>query len=426
MGGSMGKINSGGLSFEDILARVHKVILGELATLGDKGRAHNIRVYAGTASFLDQNTVMVKREHTNPSGGAVRTVDEAGADLVLTSDKFLISTGTRPVHPASVQFDGECVLDSDDMLAGNLKHMPRHFIVIGGGVIGMEYASMINIVPGCSATVIDGRGEVLPFMDRELTQTLRKIMRDDGARFLMGETVAAVARRGDQVVVALDSGKKVVGDAVLYAVGRRTTVEELNLPSGVKLTSRGLIEVDKNYQTGTPNIYAAGDVIGFPALASTAMEQGRYASGHMWGDPVDARLSGFPYGIYTVPEMGMIGKTEQQLTEEGVDYEVGVARLEECAKGQMLGGSAGLLKLLFRPDDLAGGRPLLGVHALGENATEIVHIGQVAMDMGQGLDYFTQAVFNYPTFAEAYRAAAFDGLRRATAARAAAAAATSA
>jgi len=407
--GSMGKINCGGLEFNDILQRVHKVIRGELTTISDQARVNNIRNFSGLATFLDSNTVVVKHD-TNPYSQIQQPYNKQGGDTVLSAEKFLVSTGTRPLHPSHISFDGERILDSDDMLAGKMRKMPKHFIVMGSGVIGMEYASMINIIPGCNSTIIDQRDEILPFMDKELTQTLKKIMRDDGARFLMNESVQKVERCDDTVSVTLESGKVITGDALLYAVGRKTTVDELNLQvtGDLELDDRGLIKVNESYQSTVPHIYAAGDVIGFPALASTAMEQGRMASCHMWGMPLQHRISGFPYGIYTIPEMGMIGKTEQQLTEENVNYEVGIAQMDEITKGQLLGGTPGVLKILFHTET----RKVLGVHCLGENATEIVHIGQLVMDMDQPLDYFVQTVFNYPTFAEAYRVAAFDGLKR--------------
>eukprot|EP00128_Syssomonas_multiformis_P009040 Colp12_sorted_trinity150504_noHs@27776 len=262
-------------------------------------------------------------------------------------------------------------------------------IVVGSGVIGMEYASMFTIIPGSRVTVIDERPDILPFADREVIEALMHQMRQEGARFLLGEKLSSVtctqdarSRTGDRVEVKLNSGKKIVGDALLWAVGRQGNTDTLSLEScGLQVTNRGLLQVNESFQTSVPHIYAAGDCIGFPALASTAMEQGRLASCHMWGDsesyhPMD---SNFPYGIYTVPEISMVGKSEQELTAAKIPYEVGKATFEELAKGQMLGGGFGFLKILFDPTT----RKLLGVHCIGEGATEIIHIGQVCTLSGR-------------------------------------------
>jgi len=394
-GGTNKKI-SGRIQFNSILQRVDKVIKMEIQNLSHQNRVYNIKQVLGTASFLDAHSILVNHD--------------SGGEVFLSARKFLIATGTKPVRPSFIPFDGERIMDSDDFLAGKMQDVPKHFIVIGAGVIGMEYASIVNVIPGCHSTIIDQKSEILPFVDKELTQTLKNIMRNEGARFLLNESVKKVERIGDRVCVELDSGKKISGDALLYAIGREPTTRSLNLNAAgdIQLSDRGLIQVNEHYQTQVPHIYAAGDVIGFPALASTSMEQGRQASCHMWDVPTIKKLAGFSYGIYTIPEMGMVGKTEEQLTRDCVPYEIGHALLDECAKGQMLGGSPGLLKLLFHSNT----RKILGVHCFGENATEIVHIGQVAMDMDLSIDYFIQSVFNFPTFAEAYREAAENGLRR--------------
>ncbi|GMF65472.1 unnamed protein product [Phytophthora lilii] len=350
---------------------------------------------------------------------------------VLTADKFLVCVGTRPARRPDIPFDGETVFDSDQLLWGKVKTVPRRLIIVGAGVVGMEYASMMTIIPGTDVTVIDGRQEILNMADKEVSEALCYSMAQTGTRFLVGETIKSVEKsENGEVFVHLESGKTVVGDGLLYTVGRQGNVEGLNLEAvGLVPDKRGRIKVDNNFQTAVPHMYVAGDIIGFPGLASTSMEQGRLASVHMrtakplnnqelsddkkMDDPDRVRTrmrSGevFPFGIYTVPEISMVGKNEQQLTKEQVPYEVGVARYEELARGQMLGGVPGFLKIIFCPETLK----IFGVHAIGEGATEIIHIGQVVMSTGGTLEYFRNAVFNYPTLAEAYRVAALNGLRK--------------
>lgn len=356
------------------------------------------------------------------NGHAVRSV--------LTADKFLIAVGTRPARRPDIPFDGETIFDSDQLLWGGVKTVPKRLIVVGAGVIGMEYASMMSIIPGMEVTIIDGRKEILDMADREVSEALCYSMRQTGARFFVEETIKSVEKAANgEVIVQLNSGKTLVGDGLLYTLGRQGNTEGLNLAAvGLEADKRGLIQVDDNFQTAVPHIYAAGDCIGFPALASTSMEQGRLASVHMRTDKptfkkglseaestdpqfMRTRMrSGevFPFGIYTIPEISMVGKNEQQLTSQSIPYEVGVARYEELAKGQMLGGVPGFLKIIFCPKTLQ----VLGVHAIGEGATEIIHIGQVVMSTGGTIEYFRNAVFNYPTLAEAYRVAALNGLRK--------------
>jgi NAD(P) transhydrogenase len=281
--------------------------------------------------------------------------------------------------------------------------------VVGAGVIGLEYASMVTAL-NIKVTVIEARPTILDFVDREMIEALMYFMRQRGAMFRLGEKVVSVGydeRR--RVVACLESGKEVHGDALLYTVGRQTNADSLNLPAaGIAADARGKIQVNEFFQTAVPHIYAAGDVIGFPALASTSMEQGRLASCHMFGAFCEARPNTVPYGIYTIPEISMVGKTEQELTDAKIPYEIGLSKLEELAKSQMLGAEAGLLKLLFDPKS----RRLLGVHIFGERATEIIHIGQAVLAFGGTIDYFRDTVFNYPTMAEAYKVAGLDGLNR--------------
>jgi NAD(P) transhydrogenase len=280
---------------------------------------------------------------------------------------------------------------------------------VGAGVIGLEYASMVTAL-NIKVTVIDARPTLLDFADREMIEALMYFMRQRGAMFRLGEKVTSVGYdEKKRVVACLESGKEVHGDALLYTVGRQTNADMLNLEAaGLAADARGKIAVNEFFQTAVPHVYAAGDVIGFPALASTSMEQGRLASCHMFGIQCDSRPHTIPYGIYTIPEISMVGRTEQELTDAKVPYEIGLSKFEELAKGQMLGADTGLLKILFDPKS----RRLLGVHIFGERATEIIHIGQAVLAFGGTIDYFRDTVFNYPTMAEAYKVAGLDGLNR--------------
>jgi NAD(P) transhydrogenase len=281
--------------------------------------------------------------------------------------------------------------------------------VVGAGVIGLEYASMATAL-GVKVTIIEQRPAMLEFADREIVETLTYWMRESGATFRLGETVTGVEVAPEGRVVAhLESGKQVRGDVLLYSVGRQCNADRLNLEAaGLTCDSRGRMTVDECLRTAVPHIYAAGDVIGFPALAATSMEQGRLAARHMFGGGDVKRPTAFPYGIYTIPEISMVGKTEEELTQAKVPYEVGRARYEEIAKAQMLGADNGLLKILFHPETLE----IFGVHVIGDGASEIVHIGQTALALRGTIEYFRDAIFNFPTLAEAYRVAALDGLNR--------------
>ncbi len=281
----------------------------------------------------------------------------------------------------------------------------------GGGVIALEYASMFNSLPGCRVTIIDEKPSILDFIDSEIVQTLRHTMNKSGAVFRLGEKVVEVdVSGGEKVRVTLESGKTVIGDSLFYAVGRQGNSDSLNLPAaGVETGKRGLIPVNEFFQTNVPHIYAAGDVIGFPALASSALEQGRLASQHMFANSQQVPKV-FPYGIYTIPEISVVGQNEQELTKLKIPYEIGMAKFEETAKGQMLHGQSidGFLKLIFCPQT----HKILGCAAIGDNAAEIIHVGQVVMQQNGVIEYFRDSVFNYPTFCEAYKIAAHDGLNR--------------
>jgi len=307
------------------------------------------------------------------------------------------------VRPASVDFDDATILDSDGIL--HLRRVPRSLVVVGAGVVGTEYASMFAAL-GAKVTVIEKRpGRLLEFCDGELTEALQYTLREMGVTFRLGETVTGVERVANATVTRLESGKTVVADVVLYSAGRQGATVELGLEAaGLEADSRGRIDVDKHYRTAVPNMFAVGDVIGFPSLAATSMEQGRRAACVALGIDVPDIDELLPIGIYTIPELSFVGRTEESLTADSIPYEVGISRYRELARGQILGDSHGMLKLLVSPDD----RRLLGVHVLGTSATELVHIGQAVMGSGGTVDYLVNTVFNYPTLAESYKVAALD------------------
>jgi NAD(P) transhydrogenase len=380
------------ITMEDLRERSAAVSARETDVIRDQLARNHVTVFDGVASFVDADTVAIQ------AADGRRQVVDAGA--------IVIATGSRPVRPASIEFDEESILDSDGIL--NLNRIPQSLVVVGAGVIGMEYASMFAAV-GTKVTVIDTRRELLPFCDAEIIRALQLSLRDLGVVFRLGETVEAVERHESGALIMLKSGKRIVGETVLYSAGRQGATAGLGLERvGVETDKRGQIQVDAHYRTSVEGIYAVGDVIGFPALAATAMEQGRIAALAALGRPTETMGELLPIGIYSIPEMSFVGRTEEQLTEAGVPYEVGISRYRELARGQILGDSHGLLKLLVSLDD----RTLLGVHVLGTGATELVHIGQVAMGNGATVDYLVATVFNYPTLAEAYKVAALDAQNR--------------
>ena len=424
-----GHLRRDAISAADVLDRVRKVEMWETETVMDQLHRNGIVIIEGCARFVDPHHVeivpvpadakytwkpppspLVGREGVGESSKSAEGSHSTGT--LLRADNIMISVGTRPARNDMYPWSSPLMYDSDQILQRANWDKMRQLIVIGSGVIAMEYASMFAALPGCKVTIIDERPAFLDFVDSEINGTLKHIMSKHGATFRLGEKVVNVQVKEDKgkVKVELESGKTVIGDALFYAVGRQANTDGLGLDAaGVQLGKRGVVQVNEWFQTNVPHIYAAGDVIGFPALASTAMEQGRLASGHMFGigkqfNPV------FPYGIYTIPEISVVGKSEQQLTKEKQPYEVGKAKFEETAKGQMIGGQNidGFLKLLFDPTT----RKLLGASAIGESATEIIHIAQAVLSMNGTVDYFRDSVFNYPTMAETYRVAALDGLGR--------------
>ena len=372
---------------DDLLFRCNYVIGRETDVIRHQLRRNRVEVLSGEAAFEGPHTLTVS------AGGNVVRVE---------SDKVVIATGTTPAPYRGFNADGETVIDSDDILS--LKEVPRTMTVVGAGVVGIEYASIFAAL-GSEVTIVERRNEILDFVDREIVDSLTYHMRNMGCIFRLGEEVESVKSVRGQAVARLKSGKRIVSDLLLYSVGRIGATAALNLEAaGLTADERGRIPVDENYQTTRSHIYAVGDVVGFPSLASTSMEQGRIAACHAFGIEYHSSPDHFPFGIYSVPELSMVGETEHDLTAAGVPYEVGLARYREIARGNILGDDTGMLKLLFHGES----RKLLGVHIIGAEASELVHIGQAVLAFGGTLDYFVNTVFNYPTLAECYKVAALD------------------
>ena len=464
------------ITIRDLVGVSQQVIMQERDLVKSQLVRNGIELIQGTATFDDAHTLTVTRY--SESDGSV--VD----DEKLRADYFVIAIGTKPAMPESVPFKETRVFTSDGLL--NLKKLPKSMIVVGGGVIGTEYACMMATL-GVKVTLVEGRDEVLGFLDDEIREAFQYHMRRNGITLRLGEkvkaieiidssheaypskwrrqramsTATAVAAKGDDdaveqadgegpslgdvagadvgdkpdckdateeayaeaiegvpfgmtedddlVLATLESGKRIRAGTLLFSVGRQGMTGKLQVDNaGLEADDRERLKVNENYQTNVPHIYAVGDVIGFPALASTAMEQGRLAACHMFDVPAHSFNDLFPFGIYAIPEISMVGKTEDELTEAGIPYEAGVASYKEVARGQLLGDETGMLKLLIHQDT----REILGVHAIGTGATELIHIGQAVMALGGRVDYFCDNVFNYPTLAEAYRVAGLNGLNK--------------
>jgi len=384
---------NGDISIPDLAFRVNTIISRETEVIRAQLKRNGIAIYQGTATFADPHTIEIH-------GDAEKTI--------VQGDNILIACGTRPARSSEIPFDGKRILDTDEFTFAT--SLPREVIVVGAGVVGLEYASFMAAI-GVEVTLIDQRSTILDFVDREIVEALAYHLRQMGTTFRLGEKVTRVGvdEQRDRVFAELESGKKVQGDMLLYAVGRQANGDQLGLEAaGLETDSRGKIRVNESYQTQVPHVYAAGDVIGFPALASTSMEQGRLASCRMFGAPSEHMPELFPYGIYTIPEISMVGQTEEKLTAAKVPYEAGISKYVELAKSMMLGDETGMLKMLFDRNT----RKLLGVHIIGQRATEIVHIGQAVLAHGGSIEYFRDTVFNYPTLAEAYKVAALDGLNK--------------
>jgi NAD(P) transhydrogenase len=385
------------ITMSDLVFRVDRVIRHEIDVIRHQLLRNKVVLITASASFIGPNTVRLTYE----DGSGSRDVGAAS---------IVIATGTSSALNPKIPFDGEHVFTSDDMLT--LKEMPRRLAVIGGGVIGCEYATMFAAL-GVRVTLIDARTRLLPFIDGEVTHSLVYQMQQSRVTMRLGEAVKEVeldhSLRHGPVRILLDSGKRIYVDKALYCIGRQGATEGLGLDeAGVAVDERGRIVVDGHYQTSQSHIYAVGDVIGFPSLASTSMEQGRIAACHAFGASCEHMPDLFPYGIYTIPEISTVGRNEEELTKAGVPYEVGKANYREIARGQIIGDTTGFLKLIFHAET----RHLLGVHIIGEGASELIHIGQAVLAHSGTVDYFLNTVFNYPTLAECYKTAAFDGINR--------------
>ncbi len=389
----------------DRLARLteacRRVIRAETDLIRSQILGNDIEIIQGHGSFVDAHTVQAD---------GVRGVER------ISAENIVIAVGTNPAKPADINFDRENIITSDEML--NLPQLPRTMIVVGGGVIGTEYASMLAAL-GVRVTLLEARPRLLEFIDQEVGEALQYHLRQMGCTLRLGEKVVKISlidppkgarsQDGKMAQATLESGKTLVADCLMYAIGRAGATGGLNLAAaGLEADNRGRIKVNSNYQTSKPHIYAVGDVIGFPALASTSMEQGRMASLHMFGEPVTQQPDLIPYGIYSIPEISMVGWTEERLTAEAVPFESGIAQYKEIARGQLLRDDIGMLKLLIHQETHA----LLGVHAIGTNATELIHIGQAVMAFKGTVEYLVNTVFNYPTLAECYKVAALNGLNK--------------
>lgn len=379
---------------DQLLSRVENVTKREVEVVADQLRRNDVVLIQGEASFKDPHTVVVTGLHETRN---------------VTAANILIAVGTVAALPEGVPVDGQTILTSDDMVT--LKRLPRKMVVVGGGIIGIEYASMLAALK-ISVTLVDKRTRLLEFLDAEIVEELMHQLRNRNVTFRLGEAVEKLEITDEQprrAVLTLESGKRIVTESVLYSVGRVGAADRLNLAAaGLTSDKRGRLTVDPQFRTEIPHIYAAGDIVGYPSLASTSASQGRQVACHAFGIEVEPLPEHLPIGIYAIPEMSTAGPPEHVLTEQCVPYETGVARYREIARGQILGDDSGLLKLLVHRED----RRLLGVHAIGTGATELIHIGQAVLDLGGGLNYFLRAVFNYPTLAECYKVAALDAFNK--------------
>lgn len=380
------------IQMSDLTFRCNRIMQIEIDTIKNQLNRNHVDTLYGHAAFVDPHTVEIAS-----STGVIKK----------TAANFVIAVGARPHRPSNVQFNGTTIFDSDDVL--NLKNLPREMTVVGGGVIGTEYGSMFAAL-GVSVTIVDGRKRLLGFVDEELIDCFHYQMRNMGVRLRLGEEVDRCEPREDgQVVTVLKSGKVIVSDCVLYSAGRVSATDDLGLGNvGITADERGKLKVNEHFQTEVSHIYAAGDVIGFPALASTSARQGRLATCHAFGLKDEIMEVPLPFGIYAIPEISYVGLNEDEATKQGIPYETGVARYKEIARGQLLGDENGMLKVLFHRQT----GQVIGVHIIGEYATELIHIGQAVMALKGGLNYLRDAVFNYPTLAECYKVAALDGYNK--------------
>jgi NAD(P) transhydrogenase len=378
---------------DDLRRRLDITLDHEVDVLEHQFARNGVDTVVGVAGFTGSHSVAVQ--------GAAGVAD-------YTADRFLIAVGTKPYRPAHIGFDGKNIVDSDEIL--DLERIPRQLVVVGASVIGVEYASIFSALD-VKVTLVEPNNGLLPFLDRELADEFVHDLRERGVILRFGSKVVSATVEGPQNChVTLSDDRELRADMVLFSAGREGATDGLDLGAcGLEPDERGRLTVDKGtFQTAVPHIYAAGDIIGFPSLASTSMEQGRIAACHAFDAPVHAAPEFFPYGIYSVPEISMIGMSEEQARERGIAYECGVARFRETSRGHIMGIGSGFMKMLFALET----RRLLGVHIVGEGATELIHIGQAVLNLGGTLDYFVENTFNYPTLAEAYKVAALDAWNR--------------
>jgi NAD(P) transhydrogenase len=386
--------DSSSVTFPQLMKHANRVVDEQVSLRSNFYQRNFVKVYDGVASFVDAHTIEILKGRSKSK---------------LHAEHFIIATGSRPYHPESLDFTHDRVYDSDSILT--LKESPRKVTIIGAGVIGCEYASIFGGL-GCKVELINPASSLLSFLDNEITDALSYHLRNLSVRCRHNEHFSGIEYQNDCVVTHLESGKKIKSDIILWANGRTGNTDRLNLPAiGLKANSRGQLQVNTKYQTSVKNIYAAGDVIGPPALASAAYDQGRAASNAIFNPEAFVSLKEIPTGIYTIPEISTIGMNERELTEKKIPYEVGKAFFRSIARAQITGDEVGMLKIIFHFDTLE----ILGIHCFGDQASEILHIGQAIMNQRKGantLRYFLNTTFNYPTMAEAYKVAAHDGYNR--------------
>ncbi len=378
---------------EDLLMRLTKTLDQEVETLEHQFNRNQIATLRGQARFVEPHVVEVEGD---------------GGDLNrYQGDVVILATGTKPFRPDHIPFDGDRIVDSDEIL--DLKRIPRSLAVIGAGVIGVEYATIFSALD-VSVTLIEPRDTILDFVDREITEDFMHQMRNRGMTLRLGETVESIqVSPSGSCTTRLKNMRTVTSDMVLYTAGRSGATDDLHLHHcGLTPDKRGKLNVNEKFQTEVPHIYAVGDVIGFPSLASTSMEQGRMAACNAFDEPVHKIPEYFPYGIYAVPEISTVGMSEQEVRARNIPYECGIARLRETSRGQIMGLNSGMLKAIFSIKT----HRLLGAHIVGEGATELIHIGQAVITLKGTLEYFLENAFNYPTLAEAYKIAALDAWNR--------------
>ena len=380
------------ITIEDLALRANHVIKNEIQIVSNQMARNRVDMITGSASFLDPHRLLIQQ-----TSGSI----EHSADFIV------IAVGTEPTRPPDVPFDDCTIIDTDGLL--KLKHIPESIVIVGGGVIGTEYASILATL-GVPVVLIDKRPRLLEFVDAEIIDALQQEMKDIGLTLYHEEEVVAIKKDPEgRVLVSLQKTKPITVSTLMYAIGRVGATKDLHLDRvGISPDARGRLVVNEHFQTSIPHIYAAGDIIGFPALASSSMQQGRHAACHAFGqeDRTDTAL--LPYGIYSIPEISMVGRNEEELGKASIPFAAGRARYGEIARGQLIGDETGMLKLLFHRQT----REVLGVHAIGEGATELIHIGQAVMAYRGKIDYFIDTVFNYPTLAECYKVAALDGVNR--------------